>query len=294
MATKHMILSALALGLVMTGCGPTGPASTGTTTTGSTPTAEPSKLTVKGSDTMVQLAQSWAEEFKKAHPEIEVTVTGGGSNTGIAALVNKGTDIADASRPMKKEEMDDAKKNGVDPKEFVVAQDALTMIVSKSNPVKELTLAQLKDIYTGKVTNWKDVGGPDAKIVAYGRETSSGSYTFFFEHVLKKEKPAATVMSTPGTSQIVDGVVADAGGIGYVGLGYVSDAVKAVPVKKDATSPAVAGSSATVLDGSYPLARPLFEYTNGEPSGGTKVWLDWVMGPEGQAIVEKKGFVKVK
>lgn len=306
MATKHMILGALALGLVMAGCGPSdsGTSSGGTAGTaggttsgpagGTTPTGEKQTLTVKGSDTMVQLAQTWAQDFMKVHPEISVTVTGGGSNVGIAALMNKGTDIADASRPMKKEEMDSAKQSGLDVKEFVVGQDALSIIVNKSNPVKDLTLAQLKDIYTGKVTNWKQIGGPDSKIVATGRESSSGSYTFFNEHVLNKEKFAATVMSNPGTSQIVESVAADAGAIGYVGLGYVNDTVKAVPIKKDATAPAVLGSSATVLDRSYPLARPLFEYTGGEPTGASKVWLDWVMGPEGQAIVDKMGFVKVK
>lgn len=251
-------------------------------------------LTLKGSDTMVQLAQSWAEEFMKDNPDIAVTVTGGGSNTGIAALMNKGTDIANASRAMKPEETEEAKKNGVDVKEFVVAQDALSMVVNPKNTVKELSLAQLKDIYQGKIKNWKDVGGPDMNIVVYSRESSSGTYTFFQEHVLKKEPFADAILYLPATSQIVTSVTQDDGAIGYVGLGYVTGSVREVPVKKDADSPAVDANVANVLNRTYPLARPLFEYLPGEPSGAAKTWLDWIQGDRGQAIVEKLGFVPVK
>jgi len=293
MAIKRNIIGTLALGILVVGC--TSPGTTGTTTSGTSSTpVEKESLSVKGSDTMVQLAQAWAEEFKKAHPEFDVTVTGGGSNTGIAAIINKGTDIANASRPMKKEELEDATKNGVEPKEFVVAQDALTIIVNSSNTISELTLAQLKDIYTGKVTNWKDVGGQDTKIVATSRESSSGTYVFFQEHVMNKDPYATSILASPGTSQIVDGVSQDAGGIGYVGLGYVTKKVKTVAIKKDIASPAIHGSVATVLDGTYSLARPLLQYTAGEPTGATKTWIDWVTGPEGQAVVDKMGFVRVK
>jgi phosphate transport system substrate-binding protein len=267
---------------------------TSSTTGATSQSAQSASLTIKGSDTMVQLAQAWAQDFMKAHPEIKVTVTGGGSNTGIAALMNKGTDLADASRPMKDEEKDAAKKQGLDIKEFVVAQDALSMVVNPANTVQELTLAQIKDIYQGKIKNWKEVGGPDSNIVLNSRETSSGSYTFFLEHVLKKEAFADNVMYQPATSQIVENVAQDKGGIGYVGLGYVNDKVKALKVKKDASSPAIQGSAATVLDHSYPLARPLFEYAPSEPQGAAKTWLDWVAGKDGQAIVEKLGFVPVK
>ena len=290
MSNKQILFGIAVAGLLIGGCTkPEAPTETGG---GKTPEAKQS-LTVKGSDTMVQLAQSWADEFMKANPNIAVTVTGGGSNTGIAALVSKGTDIANASRPMKAEETEAAKKNQVDAKEFVVAQDALSIVVNPANPIAELTMAQLKDIYTGKITNWKELGGMDARIVANGRESSSGTYTFFLEHVLNKEPFATGVLASPATNQIVDNVSQDKGGIGYIGLGYVNDKVKAVPIKKDAASKAVHGEVATVLDGSYSLSRPLYEYTVGEPTGAVKTWLDWVKGPEGQKLVEKLGYVPI-
>lgn len=252
-------------------------------------------LTVKGSDTMVQLAQAWAEEFMKQHPDILVSVTGGGSNTGTAALMNKGTDICNSSRPIKEEEIAAAKQKGIDVQEFVVAQDALSVIVHPDNPISELTLAQLKDIFTGKVTNWSAFGGPDSKIVLNSRETSSGTYVFFQEHVLGKGVPFAdTTMLQPATSQIVQTVAQDKGGIGYVGLGYVTDKVKAIPLKKDDAAPAVAGTIENVLNGTYPLARPLFNYTAGTPTGVVKQWLDWVRGPEGQEVVKRLDFVPIK
>ncbi|MCX6358422.1 MAG: PstS family phosphate ABC transporter substrate-binding protein [Armatimonadetes bacterium] len=254
--------------------------------------ANAATLSVKGSDTMVQLAQVWAEAFMKSHPDVRVSITGGGSNTGFTALISKGADIANASRAMKPEEAASAEKKGVAPKEFVVAKDALSIIVNKANPIQELTLAQLKDIYTAKVTNWKDLGGLDTPIVLNARESSSGTSTFFQEHVLGKGTAyAATAMLQPATSQIVAGVSQDKGAIGYVGLGYLNSTVKAVMVKKDAQSKAVAPSIETVVDGTYVLARPLFEYTNGDPTGNVKLWLDWVRGPEGQAIVKKLDFV---
>ncbi len=258
------------------------------------PAAEKQTLTIKGSDTMVQLAQAWAQDFMKDHPEISVTVTGGGSNTGIAALMNKGTDIANASRPMKPEETDAAKTSGVAVQEFTVAQDALSIVVNPKNTIKELTLAQIKDIYQGKVTNWNQVGGPDMNIVVNSRESSSGTYTFFQEHVLKKEPFADQVMYQPSTSQIITSVSQDDGAIGFVGLGFVGANVKSIPIKKDASSPAVAANVKNVLNSTYPLARPLFEYTPGEPGPAAKVWLDWVRGEKGQKIVEDLGFVPVK
>jgi len=256
---------------------------------------EKKSLTVKGSDTMVQLGQAWAEAFMKEHPDIQVSVTGGGSNTGIAALLNRGTDVCNASRQIKPEELEQAKQKGLDVKEFIVAQDALSVIVHPSNPVTELTLAQIKDIYTGKITNWKEVGGPDRPIVLNSRETSSGTYTFFTEHVLGKGVPMSEkAMLQPATSEIVRTVAQDAGGIGYVGLGYVTKEVKALRIKKDASAPAVEGTVANVLNKSYPLARPLYEYTAVEPTGVVKTWLDWVMSDKGQEIVKKLDFVPIK
>lgn len=248
-------------------------------------------LTVKGSDTMVQLSQGWAQEFMKAHPEISVTVTGGGSGTGISALKNKSTDIANSSRPMKDEEKADVG----DVKEFVVAQDALAVIVNPQNPINELTLDQIKDIYTAKVTNWNQVGGPDQNIVLNARETSSGTYVFFQEHVLGKDTPyASTALLQPSTSQIVDNVGQDKGGIGYVGLGYLNEKVKAVKVKKDSSAPGVEAKPENVLNKTYPLARPLFNYTAGEPGAAAKTYLDWVMGSGGQEVVKKLEFVPIK
>jgi len=256
---------------------------------------EKKSLAVKGSDTMVQLGQAWAEAFMKEHPDIQVSVTGGGSNTGIAALLNRGTDVCNASRQIKPEELEQAKQKGLDVKEFIVAQDALSVIVHPSNPVTELTLAQIKDIYTGKTTNWKELGGPDRPIVLNSRETSSGTYTFFTEHVLGKGVPMSEkAMLQPATSEIVRTVAQDAGGIGYVGLGYVTKEVKALRIKKDASAPAVEGTVANVLNKSYPLARPLYEYTAVEPTGVVKTWLDWVMSDKGQEIVKKLDFVPIK
>lgn len=247
---------------------------------------------VKGSDTMVQLAQKWAEDFMKTHPGISVTVTGGGSGTGIKSLLSNGTDIANASRDLTSEERKQAGAGGKKLGEYVVGRDALSIIVHKDNPINELTLAQLKEIYTGAVTNWKQLGGPDARIVLNSRETSSGTYAFFQEHVLGKGTPfAASALLLPATSQIVANVEQDRGGIGYVGLGYVTPAVKAVKVRKDAGAPAVAANADDVRNGSYPLARPLYEFTIGEPTPAVKTWLEWVQGAEGQALVEKLGFV---
>ncbi len=288
---KAKMWAAAVIGLVvaaMTGCSApkegAGSAGTGTQT-----------LTVKGSDTMVQLAQAWAEEFMKQHPDIQVSVTGGGSNTGLAALMNKGTDICNSSRPIKDEEKDQAAKKGIDVQEFVVARDALSVIVNLSNPISELTRDQLKDIYTGKVTDWSQVGGTPGRIVLNSRETSSGTYVFFQEHVLGKGVPFAdNAMLQPATSQIVQTVAQDKGGIGYVGLGYVTDKVKAIKLKADAASPAVEGTVDNVMNGSYPLARPLFEYTAGAPSAVAQKWLDWVRGEGGQAVVKRLDFVPIK
>lgn len=280
----------VAMALALTGC--VKPATEG----GSHGSASSKQtLQVKGSDTMVQMAQVWASEFGKTHPAIAVTVTGGGSNTGISALLNRTTDICNASREIKPEERKQAAQNGVQVKEFVVARDALSVIVNPSNPVNELTLAQLRDIFTGKVTNWKQLGGPDLNIVLNSRETSSGTYIFFQEHVLGKGVPySSKALLQPSNTQIVDNVASDKGGIGYVGLGYVNSKVKSVKVKKDAASASVAASADNVRNGSYPLSRPLYEYTNGDPTGEIKTWLDWVLGADGQAVVKKLDFVPVK
>jgi phosphate transport system substrate-binding protein len=196
---------------------------------------------------------------------------------------------------LKDEERETATKKGIEPQEFVVAQDALSVIVHPDNPLTEVTLAQLKDLYTGKITDWSAIGGPKQGVVLNSRETSSGTYVFFQEHVLGKGVPfAETAMLQPATSQIVQTVAQDKGGVGYVGIGYVTDKVKALRLKKDDASPAVAATVENVLNGSYPLARPLYEYTAGAPSGAAQQWLDWVRGPEGQEIVKRLDFVPIK
>ena len=252
-------------------------------------------ITVKGSDTMVHLMSSLAEEFMKKNQGMQVSVTGGGSGTGIAALLNGTTDICSSSREMQQKEKDDAKGKNINPVEKTIAYDGIAIVVNPDNPIKEITLEQLKKIYTGATTNWKELGGPDQPITALSRESSSGTYVFFQEHVLNKENYAPTVKLMPATSAIVQSVTSDKWSIGYVGLGYTKDAqVKVVGVKKDANSGAVMPSHETVLDKSYPIARALYLYFNGEPSDNNKAFLEFALSPEGQKIVEDTGYITLK
>ncbi len=268
--------------LVVTGCGG-----------GSDSGADLKPVTVKGSDTMVILAQSWAENYMKEHPGLTIQVTGGGSGVGIAALINGGTDICEASRPMKGVEREQvSSRQGKPVKEIAVALDGLAIYVSQSNPIKELTQAQIKDVYTGKITNWRELGGKDTRIVVYGRENSSGTYQFFKEHVLGKEDFAREVQTLPGTGAIVNAVSKDAASIGYGGIAYASG-IRVVPIRKDAGSEPFAPSLATVKSGQYPLSRNLYFYTVGEPSGNTKSFVDWVLGAEGQKLCESVGYYPI-
>jgi phosphate transport system substrate-binding protein len=251
-------------------------------------------ITVKGSDTMVILAQRWAEKYMTAHPDVTIQVTGGGSGTGISALINGTTDIADASRPMKRSEMEKLKQRysslGVEVK---VAKDGLSVYVNEANPVKELTLAQVKDIYTGKVSNWKEVGGPDSKIILYSRENNSGTYVFFKEHVLENEDFAARCQNLPGTASVVNAVSKDKMGIGYGGAAYASG-IRTVLIKKDDSSPAIAPSEETVLNDTYPISRYLYLYLKSKPTGALKAYVDWILGPEGQDLVSQVGYFRLK
>jgi len=277
---------------------PTVTGSTATPVVAGTSTPQAAELsgsiTVKGSDTMVNLAAAWAEEFSNENPKVSISVTGGGSGTGIAALINKQTDIADASRPMSEKEKQDAQGNGVNAVETRVALDGLSIVVNPSNPVSELSIPQLSDIYSGKITNWKDVGGNDAGIVVLARDTNSGTHVFFKEHVVQyKEKLeyGSDVQFMAATQTGFDQVAQNKNAIMYGGLGYVTDEVKPLGIKKDANSPAVHASIATVKSGEFPVARPLFVYTNGEPTGTLKAYIDWILGSEGQAVVEELEFV---
>lgn len=253
-------------------------------------------LSIKGSDTMVHLVTNWAEAYMDAHAEADVSVTGGGSGTGIAALINGTTQVAASSREMEAKEKDLAAKNGVATKEFVVARDGIAMIVNPKNPLTEITMDQIKDIYTGKVNNWKEIGGNDEKIQVLSRESSSGTYVFFQEHVLKKQDFASNVKLMPATSAIVQGVKDDSGSIGYVGLGYAEEAgasIKVLNVKKDATSAAVKPSQETVVNGSYAIARPLYLVAKTPESEATKAFVAFALSEAGRKITREAGYVTV-
>jgi phosphate transport system substrate-binding protein len=247
-------------------------------------------VTVKGSDTMVILAQSWAENYMKGHAQRTIQVTGGGSGVGIAALINGGTDICQASRPMKEAEKDQVRKrHGKDVKEIPVALDGVAVYVHQSSMVPFLTKDQLKSIYTGRVTNWKDVGGKEGKIVVYSRENNSGTYVFFKEHVLNNEDFAREIQTLPGTAAIVNAVSKDTASIGYGGIAYTTG-IRALPIKLDEKAEAVQPTLTTVQNGQYPLSRSLFFYTIGEPAGLAKEFIDWVLGAEGQKVCELVGY----
>ncbi len=252
--------------------------------------AEGRALTVKGSDTMVILVQRWAEIYMNTHPGAVVQVTGGGSGIGIAALINGTTDLCMASRPMKEEEKrklrDRFQTMGV---EIPVAKDGLSVYLAEKNPVTSLTLDQLRAMYTGAVTNWKQVGGADAPLTLYGRENSSGTYVFFKDTVLGGRDYSPRCQTLPGTAAVVNAVSKDPNGIGYGGAAYAKG-VRECAVKKDASSAARTPSAGNVKNGSYPLARSLFFYMRTKPSGDAKKFIDWTLSPEGQGVVTKVGY----
>jgi len=251
-------------------------------------------ITVKGSDTMVILAQRWAEAYMAKHPGSTIQVTGGGSGTGISALINGTTDICNSSRPMKSSERAKLQERyatlGV---EIKSAKDGLSVYVNESSPLQELTLAQIKDIYTGKTTNWKQLGGADAKIIVYGRENNSGTYVFFKDNVLGGGDYMPGMQSMPGTAAVVNAVSKDKNGIGYGGAAY-GKGIREVKVKKDANSPAYAPTAENVKSGVYPLSRYLYMYTAQRPAGAVKEYIDWILSPEGQAIVAQVGYFPAK
>lgn len=265
-----------------------------------TPSVSPAAyIENKGSDTMVNLALGWAEKYQSDHPEVRISVTGGGSGTGIASLLNKTVDIANSSRQIKEEEIDEAKSKGIDPVEFVVARDAIAVIVNPENPVSQLTLKQISDMYSGKFSNWTEVGGEDRPIVRLSRETNSGTHVYFLETVLRlgsKEDKTLFSMDTlllPSSEGIIAELRQNPNAIGYDGLGYVPKDLKVIAVAKEEGDPYVLPSIATVNDKSYPIARDLYMYTNGEPTGVVKEYLDWILSPEAQEIVAKLGFVPI-
>ena len=252
--------------------------------------ASAASITVKGSDTLVRLGQRWAEEYMKSHPDAVIQVSGGGTGTGIAALINGTTDICEASRDMKEKEYADARAKGVNPFRVSVALDGIAIFLNEANPVKELTLEQLKGIYTGSITNWKEVGGESHTIILYGRENNSGTYAYFKEHVLAEEDYAENTQTLPGTAAVVNAVAKDKHSIGYGGIAW-GTGVKYAAVKKDAESPAVLPSMETVTGGTYPISRELYWFFNGEPTGQLRALLNWVLAPEGQKVAELVDYI---
>lgn len=287
----------LMAGLLLAGSG------CGNSTTGTSANAGGARsgsLQVKGSDTMINLAQKWAEDYMNAYPQVNVAVTGGGSGTGITALINGTTDIADSSREMKQQEKDDAKARGNEAVENKVALDGIAIVVNRDNKVAELTKDQLADIFAGAVTDWKDVGGDPGQIVLLSRESNSGTHVFFKEFIINKGKSdskiefAASALLMPSSQAIYDEAKQNPKAIGYVGLGYAKSEVKVLKVKKDTASAGVTPSAATVQDGSYPVSRPLFMYTKKGAAQSVQDYIDWIKGPDGQKIVEELEFVPLK
>jgi phosphate transport system substrate-binding protein len=257
-------------------------------------------IQVKGSDTMVNLAQAWAEKYMQENPGDFVAVTGGGSGTGISSLISGTCDIANASRTIKEKEIALAKQRGINPFEIKVGLDGLAVVVNPKNPITKLTIDQLAQIFTGKVTNWKEVGGEDAKIVILSREVNSGTHVYFKEHVLRKgnlegkEEFASGVLLLSSSQAIADEVAQNPAAIGYYGMGYISNKQKPIMVAKDEKSEYEVPSIENVINGKYPISRPLFIYTNGQPQGLVKKFIDFVLSKEGQDIVLATDFVPVK
>ena len=285
----------LLLLLFLAGCSPPSDSSDGN----SLPST-PDTIENKGSDTIVNLALAWAERYQELHPEVRISVTGGGSGTGIAALINGTVDIANASRQIKPEEVAAAQANGSDPVEFVIARDAIAVIVNPENPVDELTLKQISDIYSGKIDNWSQVGGENRPIVRLSRETNSGTHIYFLEQVLRLGDKADQTLFSPSTLLLPssEGISVEIrhnpNAVGYDGLGYVTEDIKVIAVARKAGGPYVYPAAETVNSGAYPIARDLYMYTNGEPGGAIEAYLNWMLSPEAQIIVTELGFVPVE
>ncbi len=264
--------------------------------------AQKKMIQVKGSDTMINLVQILAEEFMSKNPQAAIAVLGGGSGTGISGLINGTCDIADTSREWKQSEINQAWEKGISPRLFAIAVDGLSIIVNEKNPLTKLTMDQVGSIYRGEIKNWKAVGGPDMPVSLYGRQSNSGTYVFLQEHVLKNKNYSADMKEMNGNAQIIEGVKADEAAIGYVGVGYVVDkatgqpmaGLKVLNISKDAKSEAFSPMDKKAVDtGDYPIARPLYQATNGKPKGDAAAFIQWEVSPEGQKIVEREGFYTI-
>jgi len=256
-------------------------------------------IQVKGSDTMVNLGQAWAEKYMEKNPTDFVAVTGGGSGTGFSSLISGTCDIAMSSRNIKEKEVALAKQKGINPNEIKVALDGLAVVVNPANPVSRLTLDQLAGIFTGRISNWKEAGGKDEKIVILSREVNSGTHVYFKEHVLRRNDPNSKEEFAPGalmlssSQAIADELAQNSSAIGYYGMGYISAKQKAVAVAKDDKSEYVEPKIENVVNGKYPISRPLFLYTNGVPQGLVKKFVDFTLSKEGQDIVLATDFVPI-
>lgn len=295
--THRMAIACLAIALAA-GCAGRQPAP-GSAAPGGSAAARDSSILNTGSDTLVNLALAWAERYMALQPDVRISVTGGGSGTGIASLINGTIQIANASREMSAEEIAEAKKNGITPVKFVVALDAIAVVVNPRNPVRRLTLRQISDMYTGKIGRWSAVAGDDRPVVLLSRESNSGTYVYFLEQVLRLGDSKARTLFSPETllmsssEGISTEVRQNVNAIGYDGLGYVTADQKMIAVARTADGPFVLPSASSVLDKTYPVSRPLYMYTAGEPSGAVRAYLDWVMG-EGQKLVTDLGFVPLR
>jgi len=284
----RILAAVLCLGIALSSCGPSGNPGNASQTANA--------VTIKGSDTMVHLTTAWAEDYMAAQPSANVSVTGGGSGTGIAALLNGNTDICAASREMTAEEKQVAGQKNLVVREITVARDGIAVILNPSNPLNDLTMSQLKDIYTGATTEWSQVGGGAGAILLLSRESSSGTYVFFQEHVLQKADFAPAARLMPATSTIIQAVASDASAIGYVGLGYAREAagkVKVLAIKADPNAPAVMPSEETVRNRSYSISRPLYFYVTDPIPQAAAAFIDFCRGPQGQKIVQETGYVPV-
>jgi phosphate transport system substrate-binding protein len=289
----HRISIIILIFSLLTGC------SISNSTSDSSAPKETTYIENKGSDTIVNLALAWAERYHQINPDISISVTGGGSGTGIAALMNGTVDIANASRSIKPEEIEAIEANGSEPVEFVIARDAIAIVINPNNPVDKLTLQQISDIYSGKINNWKEVGGEDRPIVRLSRETNSGTHVYFLEEVLRLgDKNNKTFFSSdtlllPSSEGIGAEVRQNPNAIGYDGLGYVTHDMKVVAVARDAGSPYVMPSAESVNAGEYPIARDLYMYTDGQPTDIIATYLAWILSPDAQKIVTELGFVPI-
>ncbi|OGS23807.1 MAG: hypothetical protein A2297_02530 [Elusimicrobia bacterium RIFOXYB2_FULL_48_7] len=257
-------------------------------------------IQIKGSDTMVNLVQAWSEEFSRENPDANMSVTGGGTGTGIASFISGSCDIVAASRQMEPKEIELAKRNGLEEKEFIVSLDGIAVVVNPKNPAGKLTVGQLRDIFTGKIRNWKEVGGNDAKIVLLSREINSGTHVFFKEHILRNGNPKGSEEFAPGallmpsSQAIADEAAQNTDTIGYYGMGYISPKQKLVAVSKGPGMPFVLPSIETVQNNTYPISRPLYLCTQNNAPEAVARFVDFALSPKGQEIVKKLDFVPVK